>query len=85
MKKLIIQKELICPFNKCRFPYAEDKDGNLIFKGMGINCTSCRYVWNRKTESLNDIEILDEDSKEYKEYKYMFTPVEVKRGDNNET
>lgn len=73
MKKMVIKKELICPFNKCRIPYGHDKEGNEVYKEMGINCENCGYVWNRKSTVIVEegCVLLDENSKEYKEYEIL--------------
>lgn len=80
MRKIFIRKELICPFNYCRiliFMSEEDKS-------MDIRCESCEYVWNRNSILMigEEFLFLDENSKEYKEYKLLHTPLCV--DDNKE-
>lgn len=76
MKKLIIKTELICPFNQCRTFYGEDKDGNLIYREMGIGCKTCSYVWERDSHVI-ERPIINGNSKECKEYELLHTPIEV--------
>ena len=71
MRKVTIQKDLICPFNDCRINNFMDKKD----REMTVNCESCEYVWNRKSTLIGYAITLYEDSKEYKEYEMLRTPV----------
>jgi len=71
MRKVTIQKDLICPFNDCRINNFMDKKN----REMTVNCESCEYVWNRKSTLIGYVITLYEDSKEYKEYEMLHTPV----------
>lgn len=76
MRKVTIQKDLICPFNDCRINnFMDEKD-----REMTVNCESCEYVWNRNSILVvkEGCVFLDENSKEYKEYEILHTQVEVK-------
>lgn len=70
MRKIIIQKEFICPFDKCIIPDGEDKLGNLIYNEMSIRCQNCEHIWDRKrkTIKIGCVDYLKNDSEEYKEY-----------------
>lgn len=80
MKKVILKKELICPFNKCRTAYCQDKDGNEFYKEMGAGCESCEYVWNISTIVI-ERPFIEEDSKECKEYELLHTVKSIDEGD----
>ncbi len=76
MKRIFVEKELICPFDKCIVPYSEDKDGNYIYKEISVRCeTGCEYVWIRNIKAVVEkgCKHLDENSKEYKEYEFLHT------------
>ncbi len=64
MVKITIQKELICPFEKCRFAYGQDKEGNELFKDMDVRCESCKFAWKIKSTVLGYPVTVYENSKE---------------------
>jgi len=72
MRKIIIQKELICPFKICRVFSLSDGEDN---KEMDVYCESCAYIWDRKSTLVGYSVTLYEDSKEYKEYEMLHTPI----------
>ena len=71
MKRIVIKKVLICPFNDCRINNFMDKKD----REMTVNCDSCEYVWIRETYIVLEegYNFLDETSKEYKEYEMLHT------------
>ncbi len=75
MRKILIKKELICPFNQCRIPIFDDEKYNV----MTISCQNCEYVWDRKSTIVVEegCVLLDENSKEYKEYEMLHTPIYI--------
>ena len=78
MRKVIIEQELICPFNGCRISIINDEKDI----GMTRGCRNCEYVWIRKSNVVSEVESLNEYSKEYKEYELLHTVVCV--GKENE-
>lgn len=77
MKKIIIQKEIICPLNKCPMPVGCDREGNDIYWDMSIRCENCNYACTKGSTLGNNGKVidLDENSKEYKEYIMLHTPI----------
>lgn len=76
MKRIFVEKEVICPFDKCIVPYAADVKGNEIFKEISVRCeTGCKYAWIRNVKAVVEkgCKQLDKDSKEYKEYEFLHT------------
>lgn len=77
MKKITIQKEILCPLKKCPISVGFDKEGNDIYWDMSVRCEGCANAYTRASTLGNNGKVidLDEDSKEYKEYVMLHTPI----------
>ena len=72
MRKIRVEKEIICPFAKCRYAYSMDKNGNDVYKDMDARCESCKDSYEKNEHIIGNVIECPENSVDYKDYEKMY-------------